>query len=269
MTKREELAVFSEKAQELIDGKYILADIKLVNLLKAIASSNTIIALFKNCLTDFDYYEAKKKYLVKSPLFDDKGEFIQPASSKEFLAFTFNILVDIDAKNIVLGDFLDKYFYEDGSCYSGYSAFLNAMVKPFKALVEKLMESVIEGKIQDPVEALNEEELRKAEEKKVLDEEEKKNKELSLKKYGASVKKLKEFLVEDKRKIKAKNLSEEKKKDILLIIDMLGNVIESQDKDAIEYAFTSYKFMAKANKFKFLGRVKKMQKLIKDISDGI
>ena len=66
MTKREELDLFLTSAQDFIASKYILADIKIVNLLKAIASSDTLIALFKNCLTDFNYEEAQKKYLVKT-----------------------------------------------------------------------------------------------------------------------------------------------------------------------------------------------------------
>lgn len=39
MTKREELDVFVERAEELIRSKYILADIKIVGILKAIAAS--------------------------------------------------------------------------------------------------------------------------------------------------------------------------------------------------------------------------------------
>ena len=38
MEKREELNLFLEKVEELIDSKYILADIKIVNILKVIAS---------------------------------------------------------------------------------------------------------------------------------------------------------------------------------------------------------------------------------------
>ena len=66
LTIREELDIFVERADELIDSKYILADIKIVNLLKAIASSDTLIALFKNCLSDFDYSLAQKKYFQSS-----------------------------------------------------------------------------------------------------------------------------------------------------------------------------------------------------------
>ncbi len=103
MTKREELELFLKRTDEFIDAKYILADVKIINVLKTIASSETLIALFKNCLTDFDYHQAKKNYLVKSKfLTDDKGEFILPPNSRELLAFIFNILMDIDAKKNTL-----------------------------------------------------------------------------------------------------------------------------------------------------------------------
>ena len=69
MTKKEELELFLERADEFINSKYILADVKIINLLKSIAQSETLLAIFKNCLTDFDYQQAKKKYLVKSMWF--------------------------------------------------------------------------------------------------------------------------------------------------------------------------------------------------------
>ena len=65
MEKRDELNEFLAKADELINSKYILADVKIIGLLKTVASSETLIALFKTCLTDYDYEEAKKTYLIK------------------------------------------------------------------------------------------------------------------------------------------------------------------------------------------------------------
>ena len=147
MDKNAELALFIERADELIESKYIIADIKIVGLLKAIAASDTLIAIFKNCMTGFDYVAAQKKYLVKSKyLAEGKGEFVLPSSSRDLLAFIFSVLVDIDAKRIDFAQFINKYFYEDGSCSAGYTAFLNSMIKPFKNTVKMLMESVIEGK---------------------------------------------------------------------------------------------------------------------------
>lgn len=266
MTIREELDAFIERADELIDSKYILADIKIVNLLKAIASSDTLLALFKNCLTDFDYALAQKKYFVKSKyLSSDKGEFVLPPNSRELLAFIFNVLVDIDANRIDFSAFLNKYFYVDGSYSAGYDAFITAMIKPFKNSVKMLMDSVLEGKLQDPVEALVEEEERKAKQKEEQEREAIKEKEMLQKAYGASLKKIKEMLLADKQKVKNSKCTQEEKRDIVLVIDMLANVIESEDKDAIDYAFIAYKYMAKAHKILFFGRIAKIKTLLKDI----
>ncbi len=270
MERREELNLFLERADEFIGSKYILADIKIVNLLKAIANSSTLLALFKNCLADFDYEQAKKKFLVKSPyLSEDKGEFVIPQSSKDLLAFTFSVLMDIDAKRLNMGEFISKYFYVDGSFASGYDAFMNSMIKPFKNSVKLLMESILEGKIQDPIEALVQEEKRKAKE---LEEEKlriEKDKELSLKTYGANVKAIKEILLLDKQKIKAKDIKADLKEQILLVIDMFANAIMSEDKDAIIYAFVAYSFMAKTKKVMFFGRIRKISKLLKGVLDAI
>lgn len=270
LTIREELDLFIERADDFIESKYILADIKIVNLLKAIASSETLLALFKNCLTDFDYFEAKKKYLVKNRFQGgDKGEFILPPNSRELLAFIFNVLVDIDNKNIDLGEFINKYFFVDGSFSSGYDAFVNAMIKPFRNSVKILMENVIAGSLQDPVEALVEEENKRIQQAELEKKNAEKEKALMQKAYGASVKAIKQLLLEDKQKVKAKKLTEEKKKEITLVIDMLANVVESEDADAIEYAFVAYKYVAKSYKCIFFGRIKRLTVLLKDVFNGI
>ena len=228
------------------------------------------MAIFKNCLTDFDRDAAERKYLVKSPyLSADKGEFVLPSSSKELLAFTFTLLVDFDAKRVEMGSFLNRYFYVDGSFASGYDAFINAMIRPFVKAVKTLMDSVIEGKLQDPVEALCELENQKA--KQLADEAERleKDKELAKKAYGDNVKMIKEILLKDKQKLKAKKMNEEKCEEMLLVIDMLANAITSDDRDAIIYAFVAYKFMTKANKMIFFGRSKKVFKLLKGVLNGI
>lgn len=270
MTKRDELNLFLERADEFIDSKFILADIKIVNLLKSIASSETLLALFKNCLTDFDYEQAKQKFLVKSPyLSEDKGEFVIPESPKDLLAFTFNVLMDIDAKRINMSSFINKYFYVDGSFASGYNAFISTMIKPFRNSVKGLMESVIEGKIQDPIEAIVQEEKRRAkeqEEEKIRIEQ---DKELSLKSYGNNIKAIKEILLIDKQKVKNSKLKDQEKEYMELVIDMFANVISSEDKDAIIYAYTSYYFMAKSHPFTLFLRANKIYKLLKGVLDAI
>jgi hypothetical protein len=127
------------------------------------------------------------------------------------------------------------------------------------------MDSVIEGKLQDPVEALVEEEERKAKEKEDKEKALQQEKELLEKTYGLSLKKVKDMLIADKQKVKNSKCSEQEKKDMTLIIDMLANVIVSEDKDAIDYAFIAYKYMARTHKLLFLARIKKITTLLKDI----
>ena len=270
MERKEELDLFLSRANELVESKYIVADIKIANLLKAIASSETLLAIFKNCLSDFDFNEAKKKYLIKSEyLSADKGEFILPETTRELLAFVFYLLAAFDVQDMNLADFIKKYFYEDGSYSSGYLLFVTSMIKPFVVAVKNVMTSVIDGRIQDPIDAINEEELRKAKEKEKEEKFEKLQKESSLKSYGESLTKLRQILVEDKLNVKKSKIADNKKNDLILIIDMLANVIESYDKDAINYAFTSYKYAIKAHKILFFKRSKQTEKLIKDILNGI
>lgn len=270
MTKKEELELFIVRADELIESQYILADIKIVGLLKAIASSETLVAIFKNCTANFDYNQAEKAYLVKSPyLSDNKGEFILPSNSKDLLAFVFNVLMSLDAKEINLSEFISKYFYEDGSFSAGYSAFITKMIKPFKNTVKTLMESVIEGKVQDPIEALVEEEKRLAEKIEQDRLREIKEKELAQKTYCESVKKVKDLLLKDKIKVKESKLNECVKEEITLAIDMLANVVESSDKDALAYAFLCYKYVSKAHPILLRGRIKKVGSLVAGIVNEI
>ena len=270
MTKREELDLFLLRADEFIEGKYILADVKIINLLKAIAGSDTLLAIFKNCLDGFDYETAKNKYLLESKvLSENRGEFVLPQNTRELLALIFNLLVKMDNKEIDFSLFMTRYFFEDGSLSSSYQAFVASIIKPFRNAVKGVMESVIEGKLQDPIEALTEEENRKAREKEERELTEKREKELLAKAYGLSIKNIREILLQDKTKVKNSKLDETLKAEITLVIDMLANVIESEDKDAIEYAFVAYKYLVKSKPFTFIGRNKKMSAYIKEVLNGL
>ena len=270
MDKNAELENFLQKTDDLLSSKYIVADIKVIGVLKAITNSDTLIAIFKNCLSGFDYEGAKKKYLVKNKyMSEDKGEFVLPSSSRELLAFVFSILVDIDARRIDFSQFLNKYFYEDGSCSASYSAFLDSMIKPFGNTVKMLMESVISGDLQDPLEAFLEEEERKQREEKEREQALEREKEISEKAYGESVKEIRRMLLEDKTKVKKSSAKDAEKEEMLLLIDTFANALDAGDKDALIYAYTAYKYMAKAKPVFFMGRVKKIGKHFTEIINAL
>ena len=156
MDNREELNLFLEKADELIGCKYILADTKIVALLKAIACSQTILAVLQCSLNDFDFNTAMDKYLVRSQDDSAHGEYIVPSSSGDIIALGFSVLMAIDSKEIDFGVLLKEYFYADGSVFASYALFIEQVIKPFKNTVKTIVEGVISGKVKDPKETIKE-----------------------------------------------------------------------------------------------------------------
>ena len=224
--KEKELQVFLDKADEMINSKVILADIKIVGLLRAIAASETIVAIVSMCLADFDYRKSIKD-CFKNSGYNSRGEFIPPQNTKESIALTFNILMELDNKTIDLNEFIQEYFYESGSYFESYKLFIDRMIKPFRADIKLLMEGVMNGKFADPAatETVNKEETKPGPYNVAMD---------LVNKARESAEKL--------------SISEEEKEELLMIIDTFLESIGSGDIDAIHYTFISYKYAARLYK---------------------
>ena len=234
------------RADELIDSKYILASKKIENLLKSIANSETLLAIFKNCLKDFDYErECEKCFCQSDYLGENKGEFLQPSSSKHLLALVFSVLVDIDAGNIDLTEFINRYFYENGSFYESYNSFAKNMIVPFKSTVKSLMTAVIKGYVTDPVDEENGENADTNDATKPIYE------------------KINELLLAEKSKILTKK-DTDAKMDAVLIIDTFISALLTNDKDAVKYAFTAYKYTMKVVS-PFRNNVAEIEKSLKEV----
>lgn len=127
---------FFTACDELISGKYILADNKIGELLKSIAASNELTTLFSAVTKDFDYLAAKQEYL-KFPLTPNgtRGAAYLPTDRAELIAFVFCLLVEFDGGAMHLDEFLRKYFNEDGSYTASYALFVTRMIRPFRDIV--------------------------------------------------------------------------------------------------------------------------------------
>ncbi|MBE5756773.1 MAG: hypothetical protein E7342_03120 [Clostridiales bacterium] len=225
MKQTEELELFLNKADDLIQSKYVLADIKLINLLKVIASSETILKIIKNSLDNFDYQREKAKILRPSSFMgEDKGEVFLPEDLKTVIAFVFNLLMEIDNKTIDLSSFIQKYFFESGSYYESYSAFMTKMVLPFKMSIKFIMEGIISGKLETPFE-----------EKKESFETEK---ETEFSNYKEEIK----FLLEkDLIKLEEKRLGKIDKEEVKTVVEAFMASLEL-DIEGIKYAYYAYKY---------------------------
>ncbi len=126
---------FINACNELINGKFILADSKISDLLKGIAASEELTGLFNAVMDGFDYEAAKKAYLKSSAPHSTRGTIYLPADRKDLLAFVFCLLAEFDCGSMKFNDFLLRYFYEDGSYTASYTLFVSRLIRPFRDIV--------------------------------------------------------------------------------------------------------------------------------------
>ena len=138
-TGRDQIDLFLRRFDEVMGSRFIIADTKISDLLKSIATSDLLYAYFRDITKNFDYRAAQRKYLDDAPAAPSRGKkMLFPEDPQEKLAFIFCLLVEFDSKKRDLSEFLQEYFYEDGSVYESFYAFTNQVIKPFRNAV-KLM----------------------------------------------------------------------------------------------------------------------------------
>ena len=91
---------FFTACDELISGKYILADNKISEVLKAIAASEELTGLFTAVTERFDYPSAKQAYLkYPAEAGGTRGAAYLPAERGDLIAFVFCLLVGFAFRN--------------------------------------------------------------------------------------------------------------------------------------------------------------------------
>ena len=136
-TGRGQIDLFLRKCDELMQSGFILADTKIAELLKSIASSDLLYALFRELTKDFDYAAARRACMGGEEEAQG-GAFRLPEDPEKKLAFIFCLLVDLDSKALDLGGFIRSRFPAGGSVHEGFYIFCAQVVMPFKEAVRAL-----------------------------------------------------------------------------------------------------------------------------------
>ena len=137
-TGREQIDLFLQRCDEVMQSKFILADSKISELLKSIAASDLLYAFFREITRDFDYPAAREKYMNYGYESSQKRRLLFPSDPSEKLAFIFCLLVDLDSKALDLGGFIRSRFPAGGSVHEGFYIFCAQVVMPFKEAVRAL-----------------------------------------------------------------------------------------------------------------------------------
>lgn len=121
---------FEAACDDMVNSKYILAEDRIIKILKTVALSTVLQQIISGALKGFDYGAAARECLSEGKL--------RPSTEKSHVALVFCILADIDNHKIYLNDFLRKFFW-DGDINSAYTAFCNTLIVPFKNYVTRVI----------------------------------------------------------------------------------------------------------------------------------
>ncbi len=241
---------FLQKADELIDSKYIFADTRIAGVLKAIAASPDMMKLMESCLKGFDFEETFTKSFVASEDAPNRAEYVLPRGTKEMIALVFSVLLKIDAGEIDLGTFMKTFFYGDGSLFGSYALFTGTFVKPFRNAVKLIFDGLQEGNGERETQKNpGFMKARRLPEEAAVDEE-----------VLAVVKRLVE---KDENTLLSAGLEENRLTYALSVLRGFYAALEESEKDRIRTAFSGYMFMSEGLKNPNMNAVK-IAKILKE-----
>ena len=137
-----QIDLFLRRCDDVMHTSFILADAKIAELLKSIATSDLLYIFFQNITQNFDYVSAQLRYMNYMPYPGSrKHKLLFPEDPTEKLAFIFCLLVDIDTRVIDLGEFLSEYYYAEGDMNLGFRQFGAEVVLPLKNLIRQMFRS--------------------------------------------------------------------------------------------------------------------------------
>ena len=98
------IAQFIAGCNDMINGKFILADVKITKVLNNIAESEELYRFISECMNNFDFIKELHRAEMKNSL--NSGAFTPPQEPEKLVAFVFCLLVECDAKRIDFYSFI-------------------------------------------------------------------------------------------------------------------------------------------------------------------
>ena len=138
--KPEDLAGFKAAADELMSSKYILAEKRISDLLKTIATNSELLDLFRTALSGYNYSVEFNKSRTSSK---GKPKLVLPKNQARKIAYIFCLLMEFDTGKRSLKDFLDTYYYMPQPNAS-LALWTKDMITVFKDVTEYLYVNGIE-----------------------------------------------------------------------------------------------------------------------------
>lgn len=140
---KNELGYFTDSVNKLIEGKLILVDKNIAQVLKCVA---TVPALCK-CLSDtvrttsYVTEFSRARVTWTKPDGSVEARLKLPAKRNRLFAFVVCLLTEVDSGRRNFLEFLKEYYHEADSNV-GYEKFVNEVLRPFKQAGETILHTV-------------------------------------------------------------------------------------------------------------------------------
>lgn len=135
--EKNNLKNFFLACNEMINGRFILSDVKISKILNSIANSTVLYDLFAKCMVDFNYKTEFRNAKVTNKV--NGGYFVLPTDEKRIIALVFCLLIDVDNNRINLQSFVNENFFSPDGYNISYSNFSINVLVPFKNSVSNLL----------------------------------------------------------------------------------------------------------------------------------
>ena len=131
-----DLINFNTACDDFVNGKYILADVKISSLLNIIAEDNKLRNIVASTLENYDF----KEKLINATKSEGNGYIlILPTDEKEIIAFVYSLFYRFNNKSIDFYDFISQYYKsDDENPGKEFYNFANAIITPFKNAINSI-----------------------------------------------------------------------------------------------------------------------------------
>ncbi len=131
MANNENIEKFLSSCDELITGKFLVAENKIQKVLGLLAETPEVYSLVAECMEHFNRDREMGKAFVQAT----GGKFlcIMPDEEFKIIALVFCTLADINVGKINFMEFVKRFFSDEGD--NPYKRFISLMIIPFRNLI--------------------------------------------------------------------------------------------------------------------------------------
>jgi len=143
--EKQNIVDFFNACNEMIEGRFILSDTKVSNILKCVVKSEILYNLYSRCMKEFNFHQTLDRSLASNPA--NGGYFVMSDDEKEIIAFVTCLLLEVDKKNINLQTFVTENFFNANGYNISYNNFAITVLVAYKTAVKNLIGVDEKGKV--------------------------------------------------------------------------------------------------------------------------